>query len=115
MLIVFKKILDNRAWVYVIGIIAFVIAHLYCGYGADQTSNNEPVNEFSWIQFWPPDIVPHPHFPDPNSPDPERIARYEIDLAVINQLKELLSEHPFEERYEILRCLICYLRGDLDD
>lgn len=97
-------------------LLIYTILPLICDSSALQADNkttNDPSNDFSWIQFWGPDIVPHPHLPDPNAPPPgPRIAefyRYKAECAIAKEWKEFLDRYPEQERYEMLQEIIKYI------
>jgi len=46
-----------RMWIYLSGIIAFTIAGVTKCVNADEINSPE--------SFWPPDLIPHPHLPEP--------------------------------------------------
>jgi hypothetical protein len=48
------KVMSIKVWIYVIGIVCLVAV------SAKQCLHSNPVNN-----LWPPDMVPHPHIPDP--------------------------------------------------
>ena len=71
-----KFVLNFRIAIYAIGIAAFAGSYLY-----HHLQANEPIQ--SEDAFWPPDMVPHPHPPQPAPKDD--------DLAYHSQISSFLT------------------------
>ena len=62
-----------RTWVYVVGILAFVIA-VTVKWAREAKTNLVDIGSILVVgksEFWPPDMIPHPHLPgDGPKPNP---------------------------------------------